>query len=257
MTQPPSPRVPLPHGAAPLAAAVPLRGAGPEATAREGAYQYLRQAIMAGDLPRGTRIVEERIAETLGLSRTPIRESLQRLRSEGLLVRVRRGQLEVATVGDEERAEIHLIRVAIDEVVARLLARRTARVSWPDLYALLEPLAAGLREPADRPAAFAMAHIDLHVAITRAAFSPRTVALLEGSARLYPADDYVQQRGYEPVAQHQELLDALSSGNESRAVTAALGHAMRGHAGMLTGELAGLDDRSRGAAGYPTSEGAQ
>jgi DNA-binding GntR family transcriptional regulator len=131
---------------------------------------------MCGELPRGTRIVEERIAETLGLSRTPIREALQRLRSEGLLVRVRRGQLEVATVGDEERGEIHLIRVAIDEVVARLLTRKASLVAWPDLYA---------------------------------------------------------------------LLDALSSGDESRAVAAALSHALRGRAAAGPGELAGVRDQYR------------
>jgi DNA-binding GntR family transcriptional regulator len=219
----------------------------PEATARERAYQYLRQAIMCGDLAPATRIVEERIAETLGLSRTPIREALQRLRSEGLLVRVRRGQLEVATVTDEERGEIHLVRVAIDEVVARLLARKAPAVPWPDLYALLDPLADGLQDPASNPAAFAMAHIDLHMAVNRAAFSPRTGMVLEGSARLYPADDYVQQEGYEPIAQHRELLDALSSGDESHAVAAALAHAVRGRPAARRDDLAASPESYRRA----------
>ena len=48
-------------------------------SARERAYRYLRQAIMSGEIPAGTRIVEERIAESLSVSRTPVREALQRL----------------------------------------------------------------------------------------------------------------------------------------------------------------------------------
>ncbi len=208
-----------------------LAGVGEESlSARERAYRYLRQAIVSGDVPAGTRIVEERIAEDLKVSRTPVREALQRLGSEGMLIRVRRGQLEVARIGEESREELHLLRVAIDEVVARLLSRKAQRIDWSDLYARLDGLSVALDAHGPQSPAYAAVHIDLHMAINLAAFSAQAGQLLGGRAGLYPTDDYVQQPGYHPVSQHRALLDDLSSGDEGRAVTAALAHAMRGRA---------------------------
>lgn len=197
-------------------------------SARERAYRYLRQAIVSGEIPAGTRIVEERIAEGLAVSRTPVREALQRLGTEGLLVRIRRGHLEVVSVGDAERSELHMLRVAVDDVVARLLTRKVATIDWPKLYDYLEPLREAATVHGIHSPTYAMAHLDLHVAINDAAFTRPASLTIGGHTGLYPTDDYVQQDGYEPVLQHRELLDALSSGDETIAVTAAVAHAMRG-----------------------------
>ncbi|SNQ47976.1 Family transcriptional regulator [Frankia canadensis] len=215
-----------------------------DGTARGRVYRYLRQAVMMGELAPGSRLVEDRIAADLAVSRTPVREALQRLTSEGLVVRIRRGHLEVCAVGPRERAEMHLLRVAFDEVVARLISRQAAEVDWDALHARLVPLEQALRGGGVGSSVFAMAHLDLHMAINRAAFSDRTSTFLESQAFLYPTDDYVQQAGYEPVEQHRDLLAALASGDEEHAVAAVLAHAVRGAAHGLergqTAEPAGL-----------------
>lgn len=203
-------------------------------SARERAYRYLRQAIISGKMPAGSRLVEERIAESLQMSRTPVREAFQRLRTEGLLLHIRRGHLEVVSVDDDERRELHMLRVAIDEVVARLLTRKVASIDWPGLYDLLGPLGEAAAAHGIRSPAHAMAHLELHMAVNDAALTRRAALTLGGRAGLYPTDDYIQQDGYEPVEQHRELLDALSSGDEDRAVTAALNHALRGRAWAAT-----------------------
>jgi DNA-binding GntR family transcriptional regulator len=212
-------------------------------SARERAYRYLRQAIMSGEIAAGTRIVEERIAEELSVSRTPVREALQRLGTEGLLVRIRRGHLEVVSVDDTERDELHMLRVAVDEVVARLLARKAAQVDWPGLYALLEPIEAAAAGSGIHSAAYAMAHLDLHMAINDAAFTRSASQTIGARAGLYPTDDYVQQEGYEPVEQHRLLLDALASGDENLAVTTTFAHAMRGRPSSLRDDMDGLRRR--------------
>jgi DNA-binding GntR family transcriptional regulator len=208
-----------------------------DASVRARVYRYLRQAVMTGELPPGTRLVEDRIAEELGVSRTPVREALQRLTSEALVTRIRRGQLEVCAVGPRERAEMHLLRVAFDEVVARLVSQRAAEIDWDEVLARLGPLETALRDGGIGSPAFAMAHLDLHMAINRAAFSHRTSAFMESQTFLYPTDDYVQQPGYEPVEQHRALIAALASGDEEHAVAAALAHAVRGGAHSARGPL--------------------
>jgi DNA-binding GntR family transcriptional regulator len=220
-------------------------------SARERAYRYLRQAIISGEIPAGTRIVEERVAESLRLSRTPVREALQRLGTEGLVNRIRRGHLEVAAVSEAERGELRMVRVAIDEVVARLLARKTATVDWPKLYALLDPLDAAVSVGGAHSPTYALAHLQLHMAINDAAFSRRAALMLGGRAGLYPTDDYVQQDGYEPVTQHRQLLDALAGGDENTAVTMILAHALRGAPARDPAEPGGLAGEPGGLAAEP------
>lgn len=211
--------------------------------ARERAYRYLRQAIISGKIPARSRVVEERIAESLQMSRTPVREAFQRLRTEGLLVHIRRGQLEVVSVDDNQRSELHMLRVAIDEVVARLLTRKVATIDWPSLYTLLEPIGEAARVHGIPSPAYAMAHLDMHMAINDAALTRLAAITLGGRTGPYPTDDYVQQKGYEPVEQHRELLNALSSGDEDRAVTTALNHALRGRAWKAHAPMSTSEDR--------------
>ena len=54
--------------------------------ASKQAYEIIRDRILNGDLPGGTKIVEEKLAADLGFSRTPIREALRQLSYEGLIV---------------------------------------------------------------------------------------------------------------------------------------------------------------------------
>ena len=58
---------------------------------RELAYQSLKHRLLVGDFPPGRRLGEERLAAELGVSRTPVREALSRLHSEGLVERLSDG----------------------------------------------------------------------------------------------------------------------------------------------------------------------
>lgn len=201
---------------------------GEQVSVRERVYRFLRQQITTGEYAGGIRLTEEQIAEELGVSRTPIREALQRLTSEGLVERVRRGQLVVVEFDATARAELHELRVAFDQVAAKMLTAKADSVDWSALYALLDPLGDALREYGVGSPQYSMAHLEFHMAVNRAAFTPVTSSFLQRQAFLYPTDDYVQQPGHEPVSQHRALLDDLSSGDLERATTAARIHALRG-----------------------------
>lgn len=89
----------------------------------EDAYRRLKAQILDNELPPGYRVLEAELAETLGMSRTPVREALLRLQSEGLVrVEPRRGMVVLA-ISPAEMAEIYDVLTALEIVAAETLAR--------------------------------------------------------------------------------------------------------------------------------------
>jgi DNA-binding GntR family transcriptional regulator len=87
------------------------------------AYQRLRSEIIRGRIRPNVHLVAADLAERLETSRTPIREALQLLASEGLVVAAKRGYMVREHTRDEIR-EIYEVRAALEEMAARLAAQR-------------------------------------------------------------------------------------------------------------------------------------
>jgi DNA-binding GntR family transcriptional regulator len=83
------------------------------------AYHYVRKRIMCGDFPTGSVLAEGEIARALGSSRTPVRQALGRLLQEGLLEVGPRRQVTVRGFTSEHRAELLLLREALEGVAVR------------------------------------------------------------------------------------------------------------------------------------------
>jgi DNA-binding GntR family transcriptional regulator len=92
-------------------------------TRREEVARRIRRALLAGELRPGQRITEIRLAKALGVSRPTIRESLQQLIHEGLLVQVPYKGIHVAKPTPEELADIAEVRVALETMAALKLCR--------------------------------------------------------------------------------------------------------------------------------------
>jgi DNA-binding GntR family transcriptional regulator len=104
-------------------------------------YDALRDAIWEGHIGRGERVREEEVARRLGVSRTPVREALQRLQQRGLLVnRVGRG-LIVAELGKREVIELYAMREILEGSAARFAAQHAAGPEIDILYRLQRDLA--------------------------------------------------------------------------------------------------------------------
>lgn len=100
----------------------------------QDAYDAVRKAIETGRLAPGDRISEYRTADMLKISRTPAREALLRLQSEGLLAHHPRRGLVVATIDSEALKEIFTARENLERTLAGLAARNG---SGPELDHIL------------------------------------------------------------------------------------------------------------------------
>lgn len=90
----------------------------------EQAYERIKERILSNALPPGTQMLEQQLADDLGMSRTPVREAAMRLAREGLVeVRPRHG-IRVLPVSASDMREIYEILTALESAAAEACARR-------------------------------------------------------------------------------------------------------------------------------------
>lgn len=199
------------------------------------AYEQLYQLIVYGRLPPGARIAEGPLAETLGVSRTPVREAMHRLRQEGLLIEVGggsglRGRLAVAPLQREGMEEVYALAGAIEALGVRGLSKLEA-AQREDLAQRLETIELAFHAEARRQAPEFDRLFELHQAFHRTlveeAAGPETLAVYR---TLKPQLDRYEWF-YAPVAgpdftptrrEHAAIIEAVRRGD-----TQALEEAVR------------------------------
>jgi DNA-binding GntR family transcriptional regulator len=86
------------------------------------AYRELKKMIEDGSLVPGEKIVQDKLAARLGISRTPLRVGLQMLEAENLIMPKSNSGYQVKVISDDEILEIFECRIALESTAARLLA---------------------------------------------------------------------------------------------------------------------------------------
>ncbi len=98
----------------------------------------IRQRIMSGDIALGTRLVEGRLSEELGVSRMPVREALRELAAEGIVTIEPRRGASVTTFSDEQKRELVEVRATLEALNARLAAKHHDARHMTRLQKILE-----------------------------------------------------------------------------------------------------------------------
>ncbi len=188
---------------------------------REAAYGHLRDEILAGRLAPGQRVSEPGLARRLGVSRTPVREALQRLAQEGLVELTPARGARVRVLRADEVREVYEARALIEAEGARLAARHAAP---RELAALEQQLRALDALPPDRYAEQMRVDLDFHTALVDAGRN-RALANLYRSlrARMALVRAHAQTLSQRPAtrAQHRAILRALRA-RDARAAAAAV-----------------------------------
>ncbi len=91
---------------------------------RDVVFNTLRQAILRGELKPGERLMEIKLANKLGVSRTPVREAIRKLELEGLVLMVPRKGAEVADITEKSLLDVLEVRRALEELSAQLACER-------------------------------------------------------------------------------------------------------------------------------------
>ena len=110
------------------------------------AYSLILTAIEGGTYRPGDRLVESELAERFGVSRTPVREALQRLETQAMLVRDGRS-LIVASLDHNQLAELYTVRAELEALAARLAARHATPEEVRVLAQMVEDDQKAVRDP--------------------------------------------------------------------------------------------------------------
>ena len=111
---------------------------GKEKSKTELAYQILLDEILEGRLYPGQRLIERELVTQLGMSKTPVREALLRLKEEGLLQGVLNQSVSVARITFKDAVEIYDMREVLEGLAAKTAAAKITPQSEKKLLALIE-----------------------------------------------------------------------------------------------------------------------
>src|SRR4030043_1165121 len=104
-----------------------------EKTIRRRIYEHLREQLLSGEIQPHQHLIEAKIAQDIGTSRTPVREALHSLELEGLIESIPRVGYVVKPISEEEVEEICEIRAAIEGVAARWAIEKAHKKLFEEL----------------------------------------------------------------------------------------------------------------------------
>ena len=188
------------------------------------AYQKLRDALRSGALRPGDRIMEVPMAEQLNVSRTPVRDAIRRLESEGLLEHEPRSGLVVATLDRRAVAELYEMREVLEGTAARLFTRHSSDVEVEHLLELVreeQRLQGSPEELANHNQRF---HVQIHLGAHNRYLEKALEAVNSSLWLLGKSQMLMPHRAKSAFAEHLELAKAIQKRDADLAESLARKH---------------------------------
>lgn len=193
-------------------------------TLRDEVTAELRRRILSGELSQGERLVEDRLAASLGVSRNPVRESIRILSAEGFVQVVPRIGATVAVLSVEEAEELFDVRIAVEGLAARLAARKRSPAAADRLRQVLEQSrqaveAGRLEQVADFNTVF-------HLAVAEAAGNSYLTLMMKPMLQRaqWIFNRTAAARMSDSWSEHLSLCEAVAAGDEDEAQARAVAH---------------------------------
>ena len=187
------------------------------------AYTLILQAIDMGEFRPGDRLVESDLADRLGVSRTPVREALQRLETQSLLARDGRS-LIVASLDHNQMGELYVVRRELEGLAARLAARHANAEEVAVLREMVEADDALVGDPAALARANRRFHRQIHLA-SHNRYLVQQLDLVHRSMALMATTSLAAQgRGEIAQKEHKAIVAAIEARDQEAAEAALQDH---------------------------------
>ncbi len=221
------------------------------ATKSERAYNQVRELILSGELAPGTVLNQAILAREIGISTTPLREALRRLKQQGLVELDAHRDARVAPLDAAEARDLLELRQNLDPLAAGLAAQRRTATDLEEIRDSLGRLESLPRNPS---AAQLAGHRHFHAAIYRASHNALLVETLEGlwdKTDRYRRHALEVERSPEELAaraeEHRLMVEAISDRDADAASELMRRHVETSLAARSASRLAGAESPDRTA----------
>ncbi len=188
---------------------------------RDLIYASLRGAISRGSLAPGQMLSEEQLSTSLNVSRTPLREALQRLTTEGLIERADNGRINVKNVSLKEASHLYAVRSVLEQLAAR---EACLHMTPEGLARLKSAFGQMLTDENDPNRDVADSGGSFHEIMLQIADNPINLRLLANLQVLISRYRYLStgraKRTHHAVEEHEAILSALAAGDADAAAEA-------------------------------------
>jgi len=208
-----------------LASTGTQRAIGTPTTLKSYVYNMLREAIVSGRYPPGTRLNESQLARTFNISRIPIREALMQLQEHGLVMNHERRGMFVTELTVEDIQRINSLRVVLEAEAMRLCRAHLTKQHAAKLTFLVEQM-----EAWENDAEMAAADIDLefHRTIWAIAGNPYLAKTLDSLSTVLFAHTALEHVSKETIKwrlnHHRGLLDVILGTSDMTPEEAVISH---------------------------------
>ncbi len=207
---------------------------------QKDAYILILEAIDSHIYKPGDRLVESELADRFGVSRTPVREALQRLETQSLLTRDGRS-LIVASLDHTQLSELYVVRGELEGLAAKLAAKHAT----PEEVQVLRDMLTEDRALQSDPVALSRANKRFHKQIHLAShnrFLVRQLDLVHRSMALLATTSIsAAGRGADTLAEHEAIVTAIEKGDSKAAYKALRDHISQAYKTRLKLDAAAVE----------------
>jgi DNA-binding GntR family transcriptional regulator len=193
---------------------------------QKDAYALILEAIDGGLYRPGDRLVESELAERFGVSRTPVREALQRLETQSMLARDGRS-LMVASLDHNQLAELYVVRAELEGLAARLAAQHASAEEVRVLRAMVEDDRRLLGDPSALSRANRRFHKQIHLASHNRYLVQQLDLVHRSMALLASTSLAAEGRDEAALAEHDAIITAIADRDGDAAYDALRTHISR------------------------------
>ncbi len=185
----------------------------------ESVYEMIKQRLLSQELEPGTKLREEDLADQLGVSRTPVREAINKLEREGLVETIPRYGTFVANISSQDVEEIYQMREALECLAMRLAVPRFSKDKLLELARIHKECKASLEKGDFDP--FIKVDTVFHDLLVKLSKNKRLIRLmsnLNNQIRLGRLESFsVPDRAKKSLAEHERIIEAMLEGNAGKA----------------------------------------
>jgi DNA-binding GntR family transcriptional regulator len=193
----------------------------------EQAYNHILQSILSGELTPGMRVPAEAVAETLGISRMPVRDALRRLEGDGAVMIFTNRGASVAQFSQHEIVQLIEMRATLEGLAARLALPQIG----PNEIEELDQLKRRMEKCSDDLVKWMFYHDDFHNYLTSLSGRPllmRQTERMRVMLRPYYREYYAKSQELEIVGlEHRKIIDAVRKADPDRVEEIVRAHALK------------------------------